>query len=119
MVRVNVLLTAALVLCALGLVASQHRARKLFVDVERAHAHTAQLDVHWNQLQIEQTALAKASRIDTKARRELAMQSISPERTLHLVVDPVERVVRLGSAPPGLPGATRSSITGAAGRRAR
>lgn len=97
MVRVNLVLAAVLVVCALGLVSSQDRARKLFGDVERAHAHAARLEVQWNQLQIEQTALAKASRIDTKARGELAMESISPQRTLHLVVDPIEHIVRLGS----------------------
>lgn len=100
MVRVNLVLSMVLVVCALGLVSSQDRARKLFGDLERAHAHAARLEVQWDQLQIEQTALAKASRIDTKARGELSMESISPQRTLHLIVDPVERVVRLGSTAP-------------------
>lgn len=103
MARLNILLAAALVVCALGLVTSQNRARGLFVGVEKAHAQTAGLEVQWNQLQIDQTALAKASLIDRKARSELSMQSLSAERTLHLVVDPVERIVRLGSAPPELP----------------
>src|SRR5690606_14661949 len=89
-----------LIVCALGLVGSQDRARKLFGDLERARTHAARLQVQWDQLQIEQTALAKASRIDTKARGELAMESISPQRTLHLIVDPVERIVRLGSTAP-------------------
>ena len=102
MTRANILMSALLVACALGLVTSQYRARKLFVDVERAQAQAAQLEVGWNQLQVEQTALAKASLIDTKARRELTMQSVSADRTLHLVVDPVDRVVRLGSPLPGL-----------------
>ena len=102
MTRANILMSALLVACALGLVTSQYRARKLFVDVERAQAQAAQLEVGWNQLQVEQTALAKASLIDTKARRELTMQSVSADRTLHLVVDPVDRVVRLGSPLPDL-----------------
>ncbi len=100
MVRLNLVLALLLVICALGLVSSQDRARKLFGDVEQAHAQAAHLEVQWDQLQIEQTVLAKASRIDTKARGELAMESISPQRTLHLIVDPVERVVRLGSTAP-------------------
>jgi cell division protein FtsL len=100
MLRLNLALVFLLVVCALGLVTSQDRARKLFGDVERAQAQASRLEVQWDQLQIEQTVLAKASRIDTKARRELSMESISPQRTLHLVVDPVERVVRLGSTSP-------------------
>lgn len=120
MVRLNLLLAALLVVCALGLVTSQDRARQLFGDVETAHAQASRLDVQWNQLQIEQTALAKASRIDTKARRELSMESISPERTLHLIVDPVDRVVRLGSPAPEVkstPRAAPASRTRAGGAR--
>lgn len=100
MVRANLVLSMMLVVCALGLVSSQDRARKLFGDLERARTHAARLEVQWDQLQIEQTALAKASRIDTKARGELSMESISPQRTLHLIVDPVDRIVRLGSTAP-------------------
>ncbi|MGD9945704.1 MAG: cell division protein FtsL [Burkholderiaceae bacterium] len=103
MARLNILLAAVLVLCSLALVTSQHRARKLFIDSERARTQTAQHEVRWNQLQVEQTALANASLIDAKARRELAMQSISADRTLHLVIDPVDRVVRLGTPLPELP----------------
>ncbi len=108
MVRLNLVLAFLLVVCALALVSSQDRARKLFGDVERAHAQAAHLEVQWDQLQIEQTVLAKASRIDTKARRELSMESISPQRTLHLVFDPAERAVRLGAtAPAEVAGARR------------
>jgi len=117
MTRANIFLTALLVVCALGLVTSQHRARKLFIDVERAQAQAAQLEVRWNRLQVEQTALAKASLIDAKARRELAMQSISPDRTLHLVVDPVDRIVRLGTPLPELP-ASGARQSGARGKSA-
>ncbi|MBN9460231.1 MAG: cell division protein FtsL [Burkholderiales bacterium] len=97
MVRANIVLAAALLLCALGLVTSQHRARKFFVDLERAQAQAAQHEVRWNQLQLEQTALAKASLIDARARRDLAMQPVSAERTLYLMFDPVARVARVGT----------------------
>lgn len=87
MTRIGVVLTALLVVCALGLVASQHRARKLFVELERAQAQMRQIEVHWAQLQLEQTALATAARIDAKAKANLSMQSATPQRTLHLSVD--------------------------------
>lgn len=108
MVRVDLFFSVLLVVCALGLVGAQDRARRLFGGLERAQTRTAQLEVQWDQLQIEQTALAKASRIDARARRELAMESISPERTLHLKVDPVERVVHLGSQAPAADPAPRA-----------
>jgi len=87
MTRLTLLLAALLVACALGLVTSQHRARKLFVDVEQAQSQMRQLEVRWDQLQIDQTALATASLIDAKARRGLSMQPASPQRTLHLGVE--------------------------------
>jgi len=93
--RLNVMLAALLVLCALGLVTSQHHARKLFIDLERAQAHAAAHEVRWNQLQVEQTELAKAALIDARARRELGMQAVQGERTLHLSIDPITRVVSL------------------------
>ena len=87
MPRINVILALALVVCALGLVTSQHRARTLFVELERTQRQARQLDVQWEQLQLDQTGLAKPSRIDTKARSGLAMQSVAPDRTLHLNSD--------------------------------
>jgi cell division protein FtsL len=93
--RLNILLVALLVLCALGLVTSQHRARKLFIAVERAHSHAAAHEIQWNQLQVEQTELAKSARIDDRARRELGMLTVQADHTLHLSVDPASRRVSL------------------------
>ena len=63
-------------------------ARKLFVDVERAHGQTRQLEVQWDQLQLEQSALATSSLIDAKARKGLSMRPAPPQRTVYLNVDP-------------------------------
>ena len=92
MSRLNFLLAALLVVCSLGLVTSQHRARTLFIDLERAQHQARQLEVRWSRLRLEQTRLATASLIDTKARTGLAMQPISPQRTLYLTLDaPLEQ----------------------------
>lgn len=82
--RFNVLVLVLLVLCALGLVASQDRQRKLFMSLERAQQQARQLEVQTAQLELEQSSLAKSSLVDTKARRNLAMRPVSNERTLHL-----------------------------------
>lgn len=96
MTRLGVALAALLVACALGLVASQQRARKLFVELERAQAQTRQIEVHWAQLQLEQTALATAARIDARAKANLSMQSVTPQRTLHLSVEAQPEQTALG-----------------------
>jgi cell division protein FtsL len=84
MTKINAVLLAMLLTCALLLVTSQHQARKSFIALERAQALARKHEVEWNQLQLEQTQLAKHSRIDAVARRELRMQAVTPERTLYL-----------------------------------
>lgn len=84
MVKVNVVLIAVLMTCALLLVTSQHRARKVFIELERAQSMARKHDVEWSQLQLEQTQLAKHSRIDAVAHRDLKMQPVTPERTLYV-----------------------------------
>lgn len=111
--RFNLMLAFLLVICALGLVTSQHRARKLFIDLERAQTHAVDHEVRWNQLQVEQTELAKSSLIDARARSELGMQAVPADRTLHLSVDPVTRSVSLSQ-----PWIEQPSGTGLAGVRA-
>lgn len=88
MTRISIVLAVVLVLCALALVTSQHHARKLFIELERTQTQGKELEVHWKQLQVEQTQLTNASLVDTKARRSLRMEAVSPARTLHLNVAP-------------------------------
>ena len=82
--RINVGLAAALVIAALLLVTSQHRARRLAIDLERAQGEMRELDVRHSQLQLEISKLAKASLVDRRVRTELHMIPLSPERTLYL-----------------------------------
>lgn len=85
--RLNVLLAALLVLCALGLVTSQQQARMLFNQLERELARQDELENRWDELQIHQTGLAKASLIDRKAREQLGLAVRQPRRTMHLMLD--------------------------------
>ncbi len=74
---------ALLVLCSLLLVNSQHQARRLFIELERAQLRHKQLETEWDQLQYEQSVLAKHSRIDGIA-RTLGMGAPGPARTQYL-----------------------------------
>ena len=53
MIRLNMLLLLVAVFCALGVVTSQHKARKLFQALEAEQERTKQLDVEFGQLQLE------------------------------------------------------------------
>jgi cell division protein FtsL len=82
--RTNMLLVAALVLCALSLVNAQYQARHLFIEIERAQAQSKQLDLEWAQLQLDQSTLGKHARIEASARRDLSMVALTPARTQYL-----------------------------------
>lgn len=82
--RLNLFLTAALMLCALALVNAQYQARRLFIELERAQTAAKHLDVEWAQLQLDQSTLGKHARIEATARRDLRMVAATPELTQYL-----------------------------------
>jgi len=80
MTRLNLLLLAILVACALALVTSQNKARKLYIDLQREHEHAKQLDIEWGQLQLEQSTWAMHGRIEKLATEKLGMEVPPPTR---------------------------------------
>ena len=73
MLRFNMSLLLVLVVCALALVTSQHRARKLFQELEQEQERARQLDVEYGQLQLEMSTWATHPRIEKIARERLRM----------------------------------------------
>jgi cell division protein FtsL len=82
--RANPVLAACLLFCALFLVNSQHQARRLFIELERAQAQTSQLEIEWAQLQVEQSTMSQHARIEASAKRDLNMMSLTPGSTMYL-----------------------------------
>jgi cell division protein FtsL len=78
MLRVNMTLLLVLVVCALALVTSQHRARKLFQELEREQERARQLDIEYGQLQLEMSTWATHPRIEKIARERLRMVQADP-----------------------------------------
>jgi cell division protein FtsL len=74
MIRLNIVLLAVLVLCALSLVTSRHQARQRFVDLEREQARAHGYEVEFGQLQLEQSTWSMPARVDKIARDSLHMQ---------------------------------------------
>lgn len=75
MLRLSLVLTLLLVASAIGTVSSNHRARKMFVDLEREQARMRELEVEWGQLQLEQSTWANHARVEQIARSRLHMKS--------------------------------------------
>jgi cell division protein FtsL len=73
MARLNLVLVAVLTTCALGLVTSQHQARKLFAALEREQARAQSLEVEFGQLQLEASTRATPARVERFARERLRM----------------------------------------------
>jgi cell division protein FtsL len=74
MTRLNLLLVVMLTACALGLVTSQHQARKLFGELEQEQERSRQLGVEYGQLQLEASTWAVHARVERIAGRQLHMR---------------------------------------------
>ena len=83
MLRFNVVLLLVVVVCALGAVTSQHRARKLFQALEAEQERGRQLDIEYDQLQLEMSTWATHPRIEKIARDRLRM--VTPDATGRVV----------------------------------
>jgi cell division protein FtsL len=78
MARVNVFLILVLVACAFAVITGQHRARKLYSEIDRQRERARQLDVEFVQLQLEAGTLAAHPRVEGIARKKLQMQLPGP-----------------------------------------
>lgn len=72
--RQHLLLLLVAIVCALGVVTSQHKARKLFVELQKEKDRAQQMEVEWGQLQLEQSTWAMPVRVEKIASQKLQMQ---------------------------------------------
>ncbi len=75
MAKLNLLLLLVLVVCALGLVTSQHKARKLFSDLEREQARARELEIDYGRLQLEASTWGLHARVEKVAAGTLGMRT--------------------------------------------
>jgi cell division protein FtsL len=84
--KLNLLLLLVLVVCALGLVTSQHKARKLFAELEREQERARALEVEYGQLQLEASTWGLHARVERIATGALGLRAPDPRRVR--VVEP-------------------------------
>ena len=82
MLRLNLLLLIVAVVCALSVVTSQHKARRLFQALESEQERAEHLDVEFDQLQLELSTWATSPRIEKIAREKLRMRAPEAARVL-------------------------------------
>jgi cell division protein FtsL len=86
MARMNLLLLAIAIACALAVITTQHRARKVFSELETEQAVSTKLNEEWTQLQLEQGTWATNKRIEAVASKRLGMHP--PDATNTVVLTP-------------------------------
>ena len=84
MTRTHAFLVLLCVACALGVVAAQHKARKLYSELEREQEHMHQLETEFSQLQLEQRTWAAHGRVEKIAKEKLQMAAPRPGMVLAL-----------------------------------
>ncbi|GIK84930.1 cell division protein FtsL [Betaproteobacteria bacterium PRO7] len=89
MIRRGVLLLVAALLVASGLsvVTAQHRARSLFVDLERAQQQAKALEAEGNRLRVELGRASQPATVEAAA-RELGLRPVDGARTVFLPAAP-------------------------------
>lgn len=80
MVKLNLLLTLVLLVCALAVVSARHQARKLFVELQAEQAHARDLDIEWGRLQLEISTWLMHNRVEEVARTRLRMAVPDPRQ---------------------------------------
>ena len=84
--RISSSKTAALIfllmaiVCALSVVASQHNARKLFIELQKEKDRAQQMEVEWGQLQLELSTWAMPGRVEKVTSAKLQMQMPQSEQ---------------------------------------
>ena len=100
MTRISLVLLALLTLCALGLVTSQHDARKLFIGLGEEQERARQLEVEYGQLQLEASTWAMHARVEKIAQASLRMRR--PESGRVQIIDMAAQAAPR-TAPPAAP----------------
>lgn len=85
--QMNLILFAALIAVALGVVTSQHEARKMYSEHERLLAFAEQYKTEYEQLQIEQSTWAMHSRVEEMATKQLQMKVPNPQDVQVIVLE--------------------------------
>jgi cell division protein FtsL len=85
--RVNAMLLVLIIVAALGVITSQHKARKLFIELETEQATTRKLAEEWTQLQLEQGTWATHKRVEAMASKQLGMRLPDASNTVVISAD--------------------------------
>ncbi len=81
MMRLSIVLLAAVVVSALYLVRVQYDSRRLFTELDRALAEAHRLETERSRLEVDKRAAATSLRVERLAKDKLAMRTVTPAIT--------------------------------------
>jgi cell division protein FtsL len=84
MTRINLILFFVLIFVSLGVVTSQHKARKLYFELELLQQESKKYDTEYGQLQLEQSTWAMHSKVEDFATIKLQMQ-VPDEKRIQVI----------------------------------
>jgi cell division protein FtsL len=109
MSRLNIFLLIVVLGCALSVVNATNQQRQIFIELQRAQAQDHQLQQDYAQLQYQQSALSKTSRIEDLATDTLKMQPVTTGRTQYLTLAPGALTAEDAPVPTSAPAAAPSA----------
>lgn len=74
------LLAAAAIASAIGVVRVRHEGRQRYIELRALHAERDELNIEYGRLQLEQATWAEMSRVERVAREELGLVRPDPSR---------------------------------------
>ena len=79
-----VTLIIAVLVSGLGVVYTKHRSRQLFIELQKLQSLRDEMEVEWEQLQLEQSTLATEVAVDHVARMRLGMIVPDPNGVVYI-----------------------------------
>lgn len=87
MTRLNFILFFVLIFVCLGVVTSQHKARKLYSEREQLQMQAVKYKTEYEQLRLEQSTWAMHSRVEEIATKQLKMEVPGAKRIQVIVLN--------------------------------
>jgi cell division protein FtsL len=84
MTRLSLVLLIAVMASALYLVHTQYESRRIFVELDKAHAEARKLELDNERLQVEKRAQATPLRVEKLAKEQLQMRTATPAITQYV-----------------------------------
>jgi cell division protein FtsL len=90
MMRLNLVLLAAVVASAMYLVQMQYQSRRLFVEVEKAQSLSRKLEIEHERLEVDKRSQATPLRVEKLAKEQLQMRTATPAVTQYVKLPKAE-----------------------------